>query len=74
MIITIEICDVCRTIHRGGEPVTTCQTGEIQWDVGSCCSKKPFTVVKNANVIKNHLLARIEALIVTELKLMKEPQ
>lgn len=73
MIIHIEICDICKSINRGGLPVVLCATGDAQWDVGACCREKRFTVVKHTNVIKQHLLARIEALIVTELKLMKDP-
>jgi hypothetical protein len=76
MIIHIEICDVCRRINRGGIPVTTLATGTAisnSWDVCPGCHEKPFRVVKHSNAIRNHLLARIEALIVTELALMKDP-
>ncbi len=79
MIIHIEICDVCRRINRGGMPVTTVQIqetetplGAMQWDVGHCCDDKPFRVVRHTSTIKSDLLARIEALIVTELALNKK--
>lgn len=72
MIIHIEICDVCRSIHRSGLPVTTVQSGGHQWDIGSCCEEKRFAVVKHTDVVKNHLLCRIEALISTELSLIKD--
>ncbi len=73
MIIHIEICDVCKRINRGGLPVVLYATGNYQWDVGGCCRDKRFTVVKHTDVTKNDLLARIEALITTELSLLKEP-
>lgn len=73
LIIHIEICDVCRRIQRG-LPLETFSSSGSQWDVGACCEEKRFTVVKHTSVIKNHLLVRIEALIATELALMKEPQ
>ncbi len=73
MIIHIEICDVCKRINRGGVPVEPFTSGGATWDVGPCCQDSRFTVVKHASVYKNHLLARIEALIVTELSLLKEP-
>ena len=73
MIIHIEICDVCKRINRGGLPTVLHATGDTQWDVGPCCRDKRFTVVKHADVMKRHLLARIEALIVTELSLLKDP-
>ncbi len=47
--------------------------GVVQWDIGHCCDDKPFKVVRHTNVIKNHLLVRIEALILTELSLLKDP-
>lgn len=73
MIIHIEICDVCKSINRGGSPVVLCATGNTQWDVGACCRDKRFTVVRHTDVTKKHLLTRIEALIVTELQLLKDP-
>ena len=73
MIIHIEICDVCRRINRGGLPVENFTTNGASWDVGPCCQDGRFTTVRHTNVIKNHLLARIEALIVTELSLLKDP-
>ncbi len=73
MIIHIEICDVCKRINRGGLPVVLCATVDHQWDVGACCRAKRFVVVKHTDATKSHLLARIEALITTELSLMKGP-
>jgi len=73
MILHIEICDVCKTIHRGGRPLESLRSGGAQWDVGFCCDDKRFTVVRHTDAMKQHLLARIEALIVTELSLMKDP-
>jgi len=72
MIIHIEICDVCKRIQRG-LPTEPFSANGASWDVGRCCQEERFTVVKHTNVTKNHLLARIEALIVTELSLLKDP-
>jgi hypothetical protein len=75
MIIHIEICDVCRCIVRGGDaPVVLCGAAGVYWDVGPCCREKKFQVVKHAGTYKTHLLPRLEALIVSELSLLKEPQ
>ncbi len=73
MIISIEICDVCKRINRSGLPVVTLVLGGDSWDVGHCCKQQPFRRVQNTSVTKNHLLALIEALIVAELPLLKEP-
>lgn len=72
MIIHIEICDVCKRINRG-LPMDNLSSNGTSWDVGACCREKRFTVVRHANVTKNHLLARVEALICTELSLLKDP-
>lgn len=76
MIIHIEICDVCQLINRGGIPVTRFSTETTipeTWDVCPGCAKGPFKVVRGTRPLLNHLLARIEALILTELKLTKDP-
>ena len=73
MIIHIEICDVCKRINRGGLPVENFTSGGVSWDVGHCCQAERFARVLHTDAIKRHLLARIEALIVTELQLLKEP-
>lgn len=72
MIIHIEICDVCKRIGRG-LPVEAFSSFGVQWDVGACCQEKRFTVVKHTDVLKRHLMTRIEALIATELALLKDP-
>ncbi len=73
MIIHIEICDVCKRIHRGGQPVTLNACGKARWDVGACCGERPFRVISDTDATRNHLLARVESLIVTELALMRAP-
>ncbi len=70
MIIHIEICDICRRVMRG-VPTIGYSSGGHRWDVGPCCEKKRFTIVQGA-ATEQTLRARIEALITTELHLLRE--
>ena len=72
MILHVEICDVCLRVNRGGLPMEAFSSGSHRWDVGPCCQSERFTVVKNADVVRNQLSARVEALVSSELDLLKK--
>ncbi len=74
MIIHLEVCDVCKTINRGADPVVPFKSTGLEWDVCPGCLKdRKFCVVSGTRERKQHLLPRIEALVLSELRLMRSP-